>query len=147
MRYQILENLDASKLSEIQVMIGRVIDFEDSAFDTKVSVKPGIDEPLDDLKRFFGGLEDFLTKIVNSVRDTLPVTMRQVVQSCLFVPQVGFLLAINENTGEQTEFEHNSEWKMFFKANECVMYKNEHMRELDARFGDLHSEINGMCLQ
>lgn len=139
-----LKNINSNKLSEIQLMIEKVVEFEDSACAIKNSVKPGIDTHLDDLKRFFSGIEDLLTRIVGSVRDDLPVVLRRAVESCLFVPQVGFLLAINETSKMQGSFENENEWKMIFRTNGYVMYKNRHMRELDDRFGDIHSEINGM---
>ena len=48
------------QLQEVGFLINNVIDFEQSAQEERLVVKEGVDDELDELKRKYCGLDDFL---------------------------------------------------------------------------------------
>ena len=56
----ILQVLDENILRNLGASINSVVDFDESEAENRVVVKPNVDPELDDLKRTFAGLDDFL---------------------------------------------------------------------------------------
>ena len=75
-------------------MISRTIDFEESDARRRTAVKTGIDPQLDALKRWYDGMDTFLTEVVNRLNQHLPEWARPYIRSCVFLPQLGFLAAV-----------------------------------------------------
>lgn len=127
--------------------ITQTIDFEQSEERGRTAVKAGIDADLDELKRSYDGMENFLTEVIVSVRQQLPEWARGYVQNCSFLPQLGFLTVVAQDgdtgkgcyDGEGS----NQQWECMFAAEGCVYYKNQQMLEMDAQFGDAYCMIIG----
>lgn len=130
-------------------LIQGTIDFDQSVLQQKVSVKPGLDIELDKQKRFYDGMESFLGQVLTELKAELPTSVRPGIRSCVFMPQMGFLVATqrDEATGKGIYYGQQSPndcWEMLFSSEDDVFYKNRHMRDLDQAFGDIYSKITGL---
>ena len=91
-------------------------------------------------------MEDLLTNIVNRMNHELPGWAPQYIRSCIFLPQLGFLVVVElEPATGKGKFDGDGEWEKTFVADDMVCYKNSWMRELDDEFGDMYCEIGGSC--
>jgi hypothetical protein len=81
------------------------IDFEESASANRFVVKSGVDPDLDEKKRTYNGLPDFMTEIA---RQEL-ANLSEDIQECnvIYLPQLGYLLAIpkGDSMEEEDDFE------------------------------------------
>ncbi|EYB22536.1 hypothetical protein FG05_11941 [Fusarium graminearum] len=143
---QAIEDIQPPGLVAVKEMIDKTIDFEQSKACRRSSVKAGIDPQLDELKRQYDGMDSFLTEVINHVHRELPDWARKYVQSCIFLPQIGFLTVVGPNPdtgdglyeGEGTTLE---EWEKVFNTDGAACYKNSYMRELDEEYGDMYCQI------
>ncbi|UNI15285.1 hypothetical protein JDV02_001828 [Purpureocillium takamizusanense] len=127
-------------------IISRTIDFDESESRWRTSVRPGIDPQLDALKRWYDGLDNFLTEVANQLNQSLPDWARSWVRSCVFLPQLGFLVVVDldPTTGYgryEGEGAQGDPWTKLFATDETVYYKNNYLRELDSHYGDMYCEI------
>ncbi|RGP63824.1 DNA mismatch repair msh5 [Fusarium longipes] len=143
---QVIESLQPHSLVLVGDMINKTIDFEQSKARRRSSVRAGIDPRLDELKRQYDGMDSFLTEVVSHLHQELPDWARKYVQSCIFLPQIGFLTVVEPNPatgngqyeGEDTTLEA---WEKLFTIDDAVCYKNSYMRELDKEYGDMYCQI------
>lgn len=129
-------------------LVNATIDFEQSKSREKYSIRSGIDTGLDNLKRHYDGMESFLTTVVKSITEQSAQWARQYIKSCIFLPQLGFLLVIelDETTGQgkyNGEGQSDDSWEKVFSADGSVCYKTRRMRDLDDRYGDIYCQIGG----
>lgn len=106
------------------------IDFEESKTENRVVIKPCIDTDLDEMKRVYYGLDDFLSHVAQ--RLLLPEECS--IYSVVYFPQLGFLIKmpVDQPHGEM-EFQ--------FSADESSYYKNQVMQDLNEEIGDIHTNI------
>lgn len=145
---QFVMSVHQSALMTVGDMINKTIDFDQSESRQRSSVKAGIDAHLDELKRRYDGMGSFLTEVVNQVNQKLPEWACQYIQSCIFLPQLGFLMVVelDPHTGNgkyEGEGGDGERWEKLFTADGAVCYKNLHMKELDEQYGDMYCEIGG----
>jgi DNA mismatch repair protein MSH5 len=57
---EVLQVLNEDVLRSLGASINSVVDFDESEAEDRVVVKPNVDPELDELKRTFAGLDDFL---------------------------------------------------------------------------------------
>lgn len=131
-------------------MINRVVNFDQAKSQQRYSVRPGLDNELDGLKRQYDGMNSFLTEVANQVAQDLPEWARRHIRSCIFLPQLGFLTVVEQGSQEgsrsfDVECPGDGLWKKSFTNNETAYYKNRHMTELDEQYGDMYSQISGMA--
>ncbi|KKP07083.1 exocyst complex protein EXO70 [Trichoderma harzianum] len=136
-----------SIIRKVGSMIDRVVNFDETKFQQRYSVKPGIDVELDALKRQYDGMNSLLTEVANSVTQDLPTWTRRHIKSCIFLPQLGFLTVVEQdsqqtNGGFDLECTNDGQWKKSFVDNEKAYYKNRHMTDLDNQYGDIYSQIS-----
>ena len=86
-------------------MIDRIIDFEQSKARHRPSVKSGIDSNLDNLKNQYDGMASLLIEVVKEVNKTLPEWAHRYIQSCIFLPQLGFLMMVEPDENGQSRYE------------------------------------------
>jgi DNA mismatch repair protein MSH5 len=110
-------------------------------------VKQGVDKNLDELKRTYHAMEDFLTEVNIKLRAEIPEWAQRYVQGCVFYPQLGFLtvVSLNLDTGNASyEGEGLDDiWEPMFADNGVVYCKNIRMKEMDEHFGDAYCMIIG----
>lgn len=148
---QILEGVEPSIVVRVGELVDKTIDFDQSTEQYRPSVKEGIDPELDQLKRLYGGMPSFLSKVVKQVSRNIPEWAHRYIQSCVFLPQLGFLTMVEfdpqtKSAKYEGEGATDDKWEQLFTANGAVCYKNRYMRELDEQFGDMYCQIGGMAL-
>ncbi|PNP56899.1 hypothetical protein THARTR1_03046 [Trichoderma harzianum] len=144
----IIDGIPPLAFNLVGSMIDKTVDFEETKFQQRYSVKPGIDVELDKLKRLYDGMDSLLTKAANAITEDLPTWARRHIKSCIFLPQLGFLTVVEQDSQQtngrfDVEFTSNGHWKKSFTDNETVYYKNRYMTDLDDEFGDIYSQISG----
>ncbi|PTB47965.1 hypothetical protein M431DRAFT_525746 [Trichoderma harzianum CBS 226.95] len=144
---KIFDGIPPLAFNQVGSMIDRVVNFDETKFQQRYSVKPGIDVELDALKRQYDGMNSLLTEVANSVTQDLPTWARRHIKSCIFLPQLGFLTVVEQesqqtNGGFDLECTNDGRWKKSFVDNEKAYYKNRHMTDLDNQYGDIYSQIS-----
>lgn len=147
---KVIATIQHGQLHHVGELITRTIDFEQSRERQRTAVKQGVDTDLDELKRRYHGMEDFLTEVNVKLRADIPEWAQHYVQGCVFYPQLGFLtvVSLNLETGHANyEGEGlNDIWERLFVDNGVVYCKNRRMKEMDEHFGDVYCMIIGKLL-
>lgn len=134
-------------LREVVSWIDAVVDFDESAITGRLIVASGFSEEIDDLKRSYNAMDDFLTKVsIQELKELVTkegcpsVTSLQVV----YVPQVGFLAVLREEdvdgVGVETWEKHGLRF-VFHSKESGYHFRNERCRVLDEEIGDIHGAI------
>jgi DNA mismatch repair protein MSH5 len=147
--FQLLLGIDAVQLKEIGRLITATIDFERSLEQHRTTVLQGIDSSLDKMKQQYHGMDSLLTHVANEISNELPEWARPYIENCIFFPQLGFLtvVAIDPISGKcmyEGEGVEGGFWERSFVSDSMGYYKNSHMRDMDAEFGDVWAQICGM---
>ncbi|KAI3331791.1 muts domain V-domain-containing protein [Xylariaceae sp. AK1471] len=142
---KVIQVVDLSQIRQVGELITETIDFEQSVERGRTAVKQGIDAELDERKRSYDGMENFLATVIAKLRSGIPEWARKYVQNCIFFPQLGFLTVVSTNreTGKGNydgEGLHDT-WECMFVADGSAYYKNRQMKEMDEEFGDAYCMI------
>lgn len=134
-------------LREVVNWIDAIVDFEESAATGRLIVATGFSEEIDDLKRSYNGMDDFLTAIssqeLKKIVDTEggpSITGLKVV----YVPQVGFLVVLGEEDVDEAGvaiWEQQGLSFVFHSKEGGYHFRNERCRSLDDEIGDIHGAI------
>ncbi|KAL7410447.1 DNA mismatch repair protein MutS, partial [Mrakia frigida] len=139
--------LDTDVLTTLGQQINDTVDWEDSIAENRVCCKDKVDPELDEWKRMYAGLGKLLSRSTSSVADDLQVNVPDTIVSSLnvtYFPQLGFLIAAGmvEPWNQETQDDEVLEgWVFQFATAAVVYFKDARMRDLDAHFGDIHSNI------
>eukprot|EP00058_Branchiostoma_floridae_P015897 XP_002601385.1 hypothetical protein BRAFLDRAFT_103449 [Branchiostoma floridae] len=68
------------------------VDFEESTIHNRLVVKPHVDPELDEKKRTYNGLPDFMTRVAREELNKLDASITEC--NVIYLPQLGYLLAI-----------------------------------------------------
>ncbi|KAK1757587.1 muts domain V-domain-containing protein [Echria macrotheca] len=141
------ELIDIRQLYEIGAKISSTIDFQLSDESGHTVIQPGNSQNLDELKKLFYRVSDWLPKLKEDVVATVPHGARRCIEYCTMIPQLGFFVAVTldpeTNQGAYNgENSMDGEWELRFIADDLAFYKNPMMLELDAEHGDLHTRIS-----
>lgn len=134
---------DTAELAAIGTMVEQTVDFEESILQHRTCVRPHIDEELDAQKRFYDGVSDLLSQVAQEITKRIPGTGRTEL-SVIYYPQIGFLVAMPidpVNGSASLEGNEEDHWERMFSTEALMYYKNDQMREMDERFGDLYVDI------
>ncbi|KAI9820000.1 MAG: MutS protein msh5 [Pycnora praestabilis] len=142
---KILNNFEPFPLAQVGRMISETIDFPVSTEQHRTTVKPGVNEHLDNMKRTYDGIESLLSEIARQLAETMPEQV-QATLNVIFFPQIGFLIAvpIEGETGRgiyEGGVDEEEPWERMFATDSVVYFKNTNMRELDEHFGDMYGLI------
>lgn len=134
-------------MREVVSWIDAVVDFEESMATGRLIVATSFSDEIDDLKRSYNGMDDFLTAISAQElkemleRENCPkLTSLQVV----YVPQVGFLVVLREEDVDEVGMgvwqEHGMSF-VYHSKESGYHFRNERCRKLDDEIGDIHGAI------
>lgn len=146
---QAASRIHRQSLTSIGEILQRTVDFDQAEYNIRPTIMVGIDPQLDKMRRDYDALGLFLEKIALSITQQVPEWAARRIKSCIFLPHVGFLIAVELNPDiEMSSFlsikDNGDIWDEFFVADGAVHYKNNQMRHLDAQFGDIYRNIAGM---
>ncbi|CAG8489217.1 10316_t:CDS:10 [Ambispora gerdemannii] len=138
---KIRETFVVTELKDIGSVINDVIDFDESANENRVVVKLHIDEELDEMKRTYNGLDDFLSEVAREIATTIPSEFASSL-NVIYFPQLGYLITVplKPEWKEEEDFQIEGLYYQFSTVT-TVYYKNDRMRELDEYLGDIHGLI------
>ncbi|CAH1773170.1 unnamed protein product [Owenia fusiformis] len=127
-------------LHRIADLIHRIVDVEESTIQNKFVVKQNVDPDLDEKKRTYNGLPDFMTKVAQSELNQLGEEITEC--NVIYLPQLGYLLAIPLCDSIREEDNYNiPNLEFVFMSSNMVHYKSESTKELDLLLGDVQCEI------
>ncbi|XP_061413891.1 mutS protein homolog 5 isoform X1 [Lethenteron reissneri] len=136
-------NHTSRNLTYISSLLANVMDFESSKMESRCVVKPNVDTSLDEKKRTFYGLPDFMTRVARDELEELDVR----ITSCriIYLPQLGYLLSVPQlpemdKEAEEGNFEIEG-LEFMFVSNNRVHYRSSRTQELDQLLGDARCEI------
>ena len=125
-----IENIDVDLVRRLRSELERVLDYESDI--DNVSIQFGYNAELQNLQQNFDKMENILLKTSNQLTNRFGTEI-----ITAYIPQFGYLIAI-EKGNENNEYEG---FEIVFNTSTTFYYKNETMREMDERFGDLYSLI------
>lgn len=98
---------------------------------------------LDLLKDRYNGLDGLLKQVAIDVASTIPANL-QIEVNVIYFPQLGFNIAIPfDNTGRAAYTGSGGTWEQFFTTENRAYFKDERMRELDEKLGDIYGLVCG----
>lgn len=140
-------SFEESHLRDIAGWMDAIIDFDESCASGKLVVAPGFSEEIDEMKRCYSGLDDFLTSVgVQELEKFVEQGLAQLLESLQFTyqPQIGYLVVLSEKSCDAIGFERLEGFGfsfVFSSADEGFHFKNDRCRELDEELGDIHGAI------
>lgn len=148
---KIVDGISPTALRQVGERIATTIDFQQSKEARRICVLPDVNSRLDELKRNYDGLESFLNEVAVHLIADIPEWARPYVKNCIFYPQIGFLtvVSMDPETGRgkyEGEGFDGDAWESMFVTDGDIYYKNQHMRELDTKYGDLYCMIVGKLI-
>ncbi|KAL3711741.1 hypothetical protein TMatcc_000433 [Talaromyces marneffei ATCC 18224] len=140
-RERMLETLDVGSLHAVGRLIYQTIDIEDSQEQQRTVIKQGVDRDLDLLKTRYNGLDGLLKQVAIDVASTIPANL-QIEVNVIYFPQLGFNIAIPfDTTGRAAYTGSGGTWEQVFTTENRAYFKDERMRELDEKLGDIYSLV------
>ncbi|XP_022783288.1 mutS protein homolog 5-like isoform X2 [Stylophora pistillata] len=128
------------ELLQIGSLMSKIIDFDESTEQNRFVVKPGVDPALDEKKRTYNGLPDFMTTVAREELNKLSSSITEC--NVIYLPQLGYLLAIPRSPELKEESDFGIDGLEFvFLSNNRLHYKSARTRELDNLLGDTQCEI------
>ncbi|CAH1762843.1 6722_t:CDS:10 [Entrophospora sp. SA101] len=132
---QIEETFSITYFKTFGSLINDTIDFDGSVKENRIMIKPYIDEDLDEMKRVYDGLDDFLSEVANEISTTIPNEITTSL-NVIYYPQLGYLIAIPLKLEWKDEKDFEFDGLYFqFNTSTTVYYKNDRMK------GDIHGLI------
>ncbi|XP_013398574.1 mutS protein homolog 5 [Lingula anatina] len=126
-------------LHRIAILISKIVDFDESFAQNRFVVKPNVDPTLDEKKKTYNGLPDFMTTVAQEELSKLSEDILEC--NVIYLPQLGYLLAIPKSKFlEEKEYQVPGLDFMFF-SNDTSYFKSARTRELDHLLGDTQCDI------
>ncbi|KAF2276083.1 mismatch repair protein 5 [Westerdykella ornata] len=141
---KVVQRFEGYHLAQVGKRISDIVDFDQSATESRTVILPGVDEELDQMKRTFAGLDDLLGQVARKLSEGIPSDLQQSL-NVLYFPQIGFLTTVplDPATGDPVyEGTFDSPWERMFSTEGQIYFKNSEMREMDEHFGDLYGIIS-----
>jgi hypothetical protein len=136
--HDISRRCNAPALAELQQEIVDIVDDElTSELKTSVVIRRGFHLQLDEMKDQYETLEDTLEDVGAEIQRQHP----ELDLSVVFVPQVGFLVALDKTLVLTNAVELPEDFSHIFNQDDEAFFKTKEMRELDGDIGDLHGLI------
>ncbi|WWC97660.1 hypothetical protein V866_004544 [Kwoniella sp. B9012] len=129
---------------EIEILratVNQCIDWDTSRAQSRMAVKIGVSVELDEMKEVYAKLDGFLSEVARMIHGEIPPgTARDF--NVIYLPQIGFHAVIH--TEEESSPPKISDWEARFSTTDKHYYKNQHMRDLDAHYGDIYVAMTNL---
>ncbi|OXC87107.1 DNA mismatch repair protein MSH5 [Cryptococcus neoformans] len=116
-----------------------VIDWDASRLESRVAVRPGVDDELDSWREVYAGLDATLNQVALMIYPQVPPGISFSV-NVVYLPQLGYLAVIQADADEPPEIPG---WESRFHTEDRYYYKTAEMEDLDDHFGDLYTLMIG----
>lgn len=135
-------NLNSELLISLKNVISHCIDFEESKLRDRITIRPFVNECLDELRRSYNDLPDYLSKIVNEIAKEITNSTFINSLNVVYFPQLGYLIAIPlEDMSVAPLISNETNFVIQFTTERIAYFKNDRMKELDGELGDIHGEM------
>ncbi|KAH8104687.1 DNA mismatch repair protein MutS [Cristinia sonorae] len=134
--------LDDPSYKEIGSAVNSTIDWDESAQNGRICVRPHIDEELDKKKHLYHGIDEVLSNAAQQISNFVPRDYAQTL-NVVYFPQLGYLICVpmlEEWRGEDGIAVLDG-WSFQFSSEANVYFKSQEMRDMDHHIGDVHSAI------
>lgn len=154
--FTLIQNgVNISTLSELLRKIESIIDVEASKETKSITIHDGVDPRLDEYKHVYNDLEEILE---NVAKDVESVFARAVVDAAsditkdnlinaVYIPQLGYLVAIDVSLEPLLQQAEGVEWEEIFRTSTNIYYKNDRVLKLDVQFGDVYGLISDLEIE
>ncbi|CAI2351344.1 unnamed protein product [Caenorhabditis sp. 36 PRJEB53466] len=119
-------------VSEIAVIAGSIINFEESKIKGKVTVMPGVDAELDQLRVTYENMPMVLTEVAKQEAERLGLGQFGNA-TCVYVPLVGFILSLPRDF----PVENHPDMSLVYATSDELRVKNTTTEKLEEEFGDI----------
>lgn len=139
--------INEAHLQHVVSWIDAIVDFEESTVSGKMVVANGFSEEIDEMKRNYSALDDFLTTVGVEELEKLVSGedgLRLEFLEATYQPQIGYLVVLSEHECELIglgKLEERDLSFIFSSNDERYHFKNTRCRELDEELGDIHGSI------
>ncbi|KAF7512474.1 hypothetical protein GJ744_001409 [Endocarpon pusillum] len=143
-----MQVLDTRLLQSVGRNINDIVDRESSIEQNRTVVKHGVNDQLDDLKNIYDGMDDLLSRTAMEIARNLPdhIAMKL---NVIYFPQLGYhiTMPLDPHTrqplyeGDPDDPASGSRWERMFTTENQVYLKDDRMRAMDERLGDLWNMI------
>ena len=130
-----LQNCRGEDLQNLFERITTIIDEEKTIESKTIAIRPGHHEKLDSLKEQFTNLPDILSHVARGLQESIPPLKPYI--EVLFIPQVGFLVSLENALDWNEDGSLPEDFRFVFAESGKSYFKNNEVRELDERIGDL----------
>ncbi|OJA09631.1 hypothetical protein AZE42_01410 [Rhizopogon vesiculosus] len=155
---KLVASLDIASFKEIGNAVNETIDWEESATNNRVCVRPYIDEELDQKKHVYAGLDAVLCKVAEQICQKIPMDYTKSL-NVVYFPQLGFLICVpmQEEWASEEGIKVLDGWSFQFSSEQVsalllivspnsplsahVYFKSQEMHDMDTHIGDLHPSI------
>ncbi|OAX42862.1 hypothetical protein K503DRAFT_274375 [Rhizopogon vinicolor AM-OR11-026] len=139
---KLVASLDIASFKEIGNAVNETIDWEESATNNRVCVRPYIDEELDQKKHVYAGLDAVLCKVAEQICQKIPMDYTKSL-NVVYFPQLGFLICVpmQEEWASEEGIKVLDGWSFQFSSDVHVYFKSQEMHDMDTHIGDLHPSI------
>ena len=132
----------AEVVFQLRSALDQIIDWQASQTDGTLRIRPGVDEKLDERRKFHRGMPDLLQRIAEEQCHNVPSFVSDM--SAVYLPHIGYLIAIPyeqilEDKG--VDYKHLDDLDYIFENEDILFYRNDRTRYLDAEFGDVMADI------
>ena len=150
--HKVQGEVDVPLLGDLLSSIEFIIDFDMSKESKKVEIAEGVDPRLDECRAVYNNLETVLTEVsrkdedelllgLNEANITLPSVERGNLVNAVYVPQIGYLAAVEGSFEDLLCIAEGLHWQESFRTSTTIYLKTNRTSELDGLYGDIYASI------
>ncbi|KAF3214919.1 MutS protein msh5, variant 2, partial [Orbilia oligospora] len=141
-------------LQNIGKMIDDTVDFEESQYQGRVCVKPGVDSDLDAIKDTYNSFDYMLSDVAKEITNQLPPEIKTtgLNLNVVYYPQLGYLICIPLGSDKEPVYSGSNgdddimnKWDWMFSTAHSAYFKSQRTRDLEENLGDIFGAICGKC--
>ncbi|KAF3174122.1 MutS protein msh5 [Orbilia oligospora] len=131
-----------------------VVDFEESQYQGRVCVKPGVDSDLDAIKDTYNSFDYMLSDVAKEITNQLPPEIKTtgLNLNVVYYPQLGYLICIPLGSDKEPVYSGSNgdddimnKWDWMFSTAHSAYFKSQRTRDLEENLGDIFGAICGKC--
>ncbi|KAF3286925.1 MutS protein msh5 [Orbilia oligospora] len=147
---KIADAFEIVHLQNIGKMIDDTVDFEESQYQGRVCVKPGVDSDLDAIKDTYNSFDYMLGDVAKEIMNQLPPKIKTtgLNLNVVYYPQLGYLICIPLGpdkepvySGSNDEDDIMNKWDWMFSTAHSAYFKSQRTRDLEESLGDIFGAI------
>ncbi|KAK6355697.1 MutS protein msh5 [Orbilia javanica] len=145
---KISDSFEAVHLQNIGKMIDDTVDFQESQYQGRVCVKPGVDCDLDSIKDTYNSFDYMLGDVAKEVMNELPPEVKAtgLKLNVVYYPQLGYLICVPLGPDKEPVYSGSNgdilnKWDWMFSTTHSSYFKNQRTRDLEESLGDIFGAI------